>query len=216
MKGLLIIGAGGHGKVVAETALLMMQWNKIGFLDDHFPLVSGIASVPVLGVVGDAGAFLTDYSHVVVAIGDNRLRLQLLNHLVNMGFSAAVIVHPQSTVSPSAVLEGGTVVFAQAAINYGAHIGRGGIVNTGATIDHECSLGAAVHVSPGAHLAGRVRVGDYAWIGIGAIVIHNICIEAAAVVGAGAAVIRDVAANTVVTGVPARNIYRIKYDNEGL
>jgi len=206
MKGLLIVGAGGHGKVVADAALLMAQWNRIGFLDDHYPAISGIACVPVLGVVDDAKSFLEEYSHVVVAIGDNRLRMKLLNSLVKRGFVEAIVVHPQAAVSQGALLEGGTVVFAQAAVNYGAHIGRGGIVNTGATIDHDCFLSEGVHVSPGAHLAGNVCVGEYTWVGMGASIIAGVSLQADVMVGAGAVVLADVPHCATIVGVPGRII----------
>jgi sugar O-acyltransferase (sialic acid O-acetyltransferase NeuD family) len=206
MNGLLIVGAGGHGRVVADAALLTEQWSSIAFLDDRMDAAQGMDGVPVIGKIVDARCFLNDYQHVLIALGDNKLRIRILDQLLNDGFKGATIIHPRASISPGAILETGTVVFAQAAVNYGAHIGKGCIINTGATIDHDCDIGKGVHVSPGVHLAGDVKIGKYSWIGIGASVIGGIHINNDVIVGAGTVVIRNVSAFSKVVGVPGRVI----------
>ena len=189
MKRLIIIGAGGHGSVVADAANV-----NCVFLDDDTSLPN------VIGTPSSLNDILVEGDGVVVAIGDNVLRNEMLAAIDN----AATVIHPTACVSPKATLGQGSVVLANAVVNVGATLGRGCIVNTGATVDHDCVLGKSVHVSPGANLGGNVRVGDCSWIGIGAAVKHEVTIGKHVVVGAGAAVINDVPDNTTVVGVPAR------------
>ncbi|QFZ92679.2 acetyltransferase [Synechococcus elongatus] len=205
MTALLIVGAGGHGKVVAETAIATGQFQTIGWLDDA-PSQSTVLGFPVLGAIAKFQD--TDlqqrYPQAIVAIGNPKLRLQWLRQLQVQGYKIPTLVHPQSVVSPSATLGLGSVVFAQAAINAEAHLGMGCIVNTGATVDHDCQLGAGVHCCPGSHLAGEVQVGERSWIGIGAAVIQQISIGSDVTIGAGAAVIRNLPDGVTAVGVPAR------------
>ena len=203
MRGLLIIGAGGHGKVVADTAQAL-GWSDIAFLDDRAADMPPPLGLPVVGTLRDLNARAGDYLHAVVAIGDAQLRLHWSEASRHAGFEVVTLIHPSAAVSRSARLDAGCVVFAQAAVNADARIGMACIVNTGATVDHDCVLGEGVHVCPGVHLAGDVRVGARAWIGIGAVVRQGITIGAAATVGAGAVVIADVAGSSTVMGVPAQ------------
>lgn len=208
MKGLLIAGAGGHGKVVAETAQAMGQWNNIAFLDDRHPDIESVLSWPVLGKLDQVPDFAGTYQDIAVAIGDNHKRAKLVQRFADLGFSLPAVIHPSAYVSPSAVIGQGCAVFAQAAINAEAQIGAACIINTGATVDHDCKLAEGVHACPGAHLAGEASVGAYAWIGIGASVIQKVNIGENTVVGAGAAVVGDVLDRVTVAGVPAKVISR--------
>jgi len=203
MTSLLIIGAGGHGKVVAETAEAMGAWEKIAFLDDRFEALNGSLRWPVSGSFGDAETLQPEYADAVVAVGGASTRLTLLEQLSHEKFYLPSLIHPTAWVSPSARLGEGCVVFAQAAVNADAHIGRGVIINTGATVDHDCMIGDGVHICPGAHLAGEVHIGHASWIGIGASVIQQIRIGAGVTVGAGAVVVDDVRDGVIVAGVPA-------------
>lgn len=200
MTDLLIVGAGGHGRVVADAACSFYE--RIAFLDDVAQESSD--DWPVLGRPADVERFADQFSEFAVAFGDNEKRLLFSERVLGLGLKLALIIHPTAAMSARSSLGSGTVVMAQAAINGGTTLGRSCIVNTGATVDHDCRLGNAVHVSPGAHLAGRVTVGDRAWIGVGAAVKDGVSIGADSIVGAGAAVVDDVAARTVVRGVPAR------------
>ena len=203
MNGLLIIGAGGHGKVVADAAL-SAGWGRIAFLDDRAATLSSALGLPVLGTLDDLPSLPGEYHHAVVAIGGAPLRMELTGRCTQIGFEVVSIVHPGASVSRFATLGRGSVVFAQAAINADASLGTACIVNTGATVDHDCRIGDAVHICPGAHLAGNVRVGDRAWIGIGASTRQGVVIGTNAMVGAGAVVVTDVPHEATVVGVPAK------------
>lgn len=202
MSSLLIIGGGGHARVLADAALAMRRWEPIAFVDDR-PEVSILLTLARVGASADLERLARDYAAAAVGIGDARARLEFLDRCRDLGFALPQIVHPSAVVSPFASLGDGTVVFAQAAVNAGAVLQRGCIVNTGATVDHDCEVGEGVHVCPGTHLAGGVVVGPRAWIGIGASVKQGIRIGSDATVGAGAAVVSNVEARTTVVGVPA-------------
>lgn len=202
MPGLLIVGAGGHGKVVADAANETGYWQRIAFLEDEYPKLKSRIMWPVLGKIESAPAFMVEYSDIAVAIGDNRVRLNLIHSFIKMGFNLPIIVHPTSFISRFATIGAGSVLFAQTVVNAGTQIGTGAIVNTGATIDHDCLVGDGVHISPGAHLAGEVKVGNYSWLGIGSSIIQQISIGKNVVIGAGTVVIKDVPDDVTVVGIP--------------
>jgi sugar O-acyltransferase (sialic acid O-acetyltransferase NeuD family) len=204
----LIVGAGGHGKVVAEAAADSARWEHIAFLDEQQPLRTCVLRWEVIGRFAEAARFLATFPELVVGLGDNALRLRCLQRLQSAGFSLPAVVHPRAFVSASAVLGPGTVVLAQAAVNAEARIGAGGIVNTGATVDHDCLLGEGVHIAPGAHLAGGVKVGRHSWVGIGACIKQQLAIGADVTIGAGSVVLGDLPDNVTAAGVPARIIHR--------
>jgi sugar O-acyltransferase (sialic acid O-acetyltransferase NeuD family) len=206
---ILVLGAGGHGKVVAETALATGFSETVAFLDDRFTAPGQLSSVlgwPVIGPLAAALEHKTTerYAAALVAIGHAPTRLQWLKRLTEAGYELPVLIHPASWVSPSAQLGIGSVVFAQAVIQAQAVIGSGAILNTGCSVDHDAQLGEGLHICPGARLAGEVQVGDRSWIGIGASVIQQIRIGADVTVGAGAAVVCDLPDGVTAVGVPAR------------
>jgi sugar O-acyltransferase (sialic acid O-acetyltransferase NeuD family) len=203
---LAIIGAGGHGAVSADTALLTEKWSEIVFLDDRDFAGERILGLSVVGSSGYWKGMVGPTIEFFVAIGGNAERGEVLAAIENRKGRLANIVHPASVVSPFTVLGTGVLVCAGAVVNARARIGRGGIINTGATIDHDCVLAEAVHVSPGAHLAGNVTVGAHSWIGVGAVVKDGVSIGEDCVIGAGAAVVSDVASGQTVVGVPAKPI----------
>lgn len=195
MSSLLIIGAGGHGKVVAETALACGH-SDIAFLDQDWPTRRENGQWPIVGKpeVRDASMFC--------AVGRNIERMRIFLELqLN---DSPVLVHPSVVLSPTAKLGPGTVAVAGCIVNADARVGRGVILNTASTIDHDCVIEDFVHISPGAHLAGGVNVGEGTWIGIGAVVREGVRIGKNVVVAAGATVIHDVSDSTRVGGVPAR------------
>jgi len=206
MQKLLILGAGGHGKVVADIAASTHQWSEIAFLDDRYQEIKQVISWKVLGSYAQAKELSKYFSHAIVAIGDNQTRLNLSKELEQLGFSLPIIVHPSAFVSTHATVGAGSVVFPQAAINIGAVIAMAAIINTGAIIEHDCSLDAGVHVSPNAALAGGVIVGKASWLGLGACVIQKITIGANVIVGAGAVVTQNIPDNVTAVGVPAKVI----------
>lgn len=202
---LLIIGAGGHGRVVADTAARSAaQWSEIAFLDDRYPSLAVAGPWSVVGRFPDLEGLAPRFDACISALGDARLRLDLLERARIAGFQLPVVVHPHAAISPHARIEHGSFVAACAAVNIGSELGPGCIVNTGATVDHDCRLGAGVHICPGAHLAGGVEIGERSWFGIGAVARQGVRIGADVTVGAGAVCLEDVRDGATVSGVPAR------------
>lgn len=204
MNRLAILGASGHGKVVADTAECC-NWQVVEFFDDAWPERRSNGVWPVIGDMSALLASLMHFDGVLVAIGNNRIRQLKLIELLAADARLVSLIHPSASVSRHAHLGTGSVVFAGAVVNADSLIGQGAILNTGCSVDHDCRLGEAVHVSPGARLAGGVRVGDLSWIGIGASVRQLVCIGSGVMVGAGAAVVADVGDGLEVVGVPARS-----------
>ncbi|SEO25655.1 acetyltransferase [Pseudomonas sp. NFACC39-1] len=203
MNRLAILGASGHGKVVADTAE-SSGWDSICFFDDAWPSVKQNGTWPVVGNTDHLISEIEKFSGVVVAIGDNRVRQNKLQEFIRVNAKLVTLIHPAATVSRYAAIGAGSVIFAGVVVNAGARVGQGAILNTGCSIDHDCFLGDSIHISPGARLAGNVKLGDRSWIGIGACIRQQISIGSDVVVGAGAAVINDIAAHRVVVGVPAK------------
>lgn len=199
MKQLVIIGASGHGKVVADIAVAR-NYEKIVFLDDTDGLTEN-AGYPVIGASSRFAEFDCD---MVVAIGDANVRQRLQEKLEQAGKSLPVLIHPSAVIAGGVKIGAGTVVMAGAVINPNSRIGKGCIINTCASVDHDCRLEDYVHISVGAHLAGTVAVGSRAWIGIGAVVSNNLKIAGDCMIGAGAVVVRDIREKGTYIGVPAR------------
>ena len=196
---LVILGAGGHGRICAEIAS-MNGYEEIVFLDDAEP--SGAA---VAGRVSDLEKYVSDHD-VFVAIGNNAVRGALFRSAGAAGAEFATLIHPSAVISPSAAIGEGTVIVAGAVVNCGAEIGKGVIVNTCASVDHDCRIGDFTHVSVGARVAGMSCVGEGVFIGAGAVVINNVTVCEDCVIGAGAAVVRDVTESGTYVGVPAKRI----------
>jgi sugar O-acyltransferase (sialic acid O-acetyltransferase NeuD family) len=203
MSALLVIGAGGHGRVVADAAMTMGRWQTVCFADDRTD-VRNVLGFELVGASADLERLAGSYKSAVVAVGNVRARLALLDRCASLGFDLPVIVHRSAVVSGFASIGAGSVVFAQAAVNPGASLGRGCIVNTGATVDHDCELGEGVHICPGVHVAGSVHIGPRSWVGIGTSVKQGIRIGSDVTVGAGAAVVTDIESGVTAIGVPAR------------
>jgi len=200
---LAILGASGHGKVVADAAECA-GWQVVEFFDDAWPQLQNNGCWAVSGDSNTLVRRLAEFDGVLVAIGNNRIRHEKLCELERAGATIVSVIHPAAIVSRYASLAAGSVVFANVVVNADVRIGLGAILNTGCSIDHDCVLGCSVHVSPGARLAGGVQVGDSSWIGIGASVRQLVRIGSNVTVGAGAAVVANVADGLTVVGVPAR------------
>ena len=209
----MIVGAGGHGSVVADAARCAGLWSAISFYDDRWPTLRTHAGCEVVGDMSQLHTELSLASHpgreVVVAVGDNGVRMELSRRFAAAGATLATVVHPSAVVSASSTLGAGSVVFARAVINPGCVVGVSCIVTTGAVIDHDTVLAEGVHICPGAVLAGNVTVGERSWVGIGSSVIQGLYIGERAVIGAGSAVIRNVDPGTTVAGNPARRIQHV-------
>lgn len=196
-----ILGASGHGKVVAELAELN-GYEKVFFFDDHWPELTHIEHWPVIGNTGSLLQGHASYD-VLVAIGNNNIRHEKLKKLRADGANLVSLAHPSAIVSHYSNLGLGSVIMANAVINPFCNIGDGAIINTGSTIDHDCTLADSVHISPGANIAGGVKIGSRSWIGIGSKVKQQTSIGTDVIVGAGSTVVNDIANNQTVVGTPA-------------
>lgn len=196
---LVIVGASGHGKVIADIAKLN-GYNEIVFLDDN-ETICECAGYPVVGRSCDFSKVEKD---VVIAIGNAKIRSKIQEQFESQGFHPVTLIHPNATVADSAQIGAGSVIMAGAVINPYARLGKGCIVNTCASVDHDCVVGDFVHVAVGAHLCGTVEVGAYTWIGAGATVNNNISICPECMIGAGAVVVRNIGETGTYVGVPAR------------
>ena len=199
---LMIIGASGHGKVIADIAICMGKYDEIAFLDDD-EQISDCMGFPVLGRTKEVIQYADDYD-MIVAIGNARIRQRMMNVIDDVNGDLATLIHPHAVISAYARIGRGTVVMPGAVVNAGAVIGKGCIINTGATVDHDCILGDYVHVAVGAHLAGTVTIEVGTWIGIGAAVSNNLHICQNCMIGAGAVVVQDLMESGTYVGVPAR------------
>ncbi|HZM16900.1 MAG TPA: NeuD/PglB/VioB family sugar acetyltransferase [Candidatus Krumholzibacteria bacterium] len=202
---LLVVGAGGHARVVIDAVEKEGRFTIAGVLDDAASPGTEFLGYRILG-----GREVVEQRETprraVVAIGAAAARGAWIAHLASLGYELPAIVHPSAAVGRGVELGAGTVLLAGAVVNTGARLGRGVIVNTSASVDHDCVLADLVHVAPGARLAGNVRVGERAHLGIGACVIQGLEIGADVIVGAGAAVVNAIPAGTTVVGVPARPV----------
>ncbi|MEK5491321.1 acetyltransferase [Paenibacillus sp. FSL R7-0297] len=203
MSRLLIFGAGGHGKVVADTAIATGKWSDVAFLDNNINLLN-VQGFRVLGDFESYKSHLKEYSAVFVAIGNNKLRMYWLERLEEEGCSVATIIHPYSVISSFSSLGKGSVAQAGVIVNANSSIGKGNILNTSSTIDHDCVLGDGIHISPGVNISGSVIIKDYTWLGVGSKVINNISIGRNVIVAAGAVIIKDIPDNVMVAGVPSK------------
>jgi len=198
MKKLGIIGAGGHGKVVADIACAV-GWKSVFFFDRLWPSRKSNGRWPIVNSSPNSWS-----GALFCAVGNNLERARIFSD-VNI-VSAPTLVHPSAVISPYAELRSGTLAVAGVVVNTDATVGRGVILNTGCSVDHDCQIGDFVHISPGVKLAGNVTIGPRSWIGIGSTIIEGITVGADAIVGAGAVVVTDVPDNARFAGVPARSM----------
>ena len=209
-KDIVIYGASGHGKVIADI-VEKSRGKVLAFIDDNealweksfcgYPVWSGLSH---LLQVRKKETFA-----LIVGIGDNLNRQKVQQRLAKEGFLFGTAIHPSVQLGKDVFVGEGTVVMANGVINPGTRVGSHCIVNTAVTIDHDCNIGDFVHLSPGAHLGGTVDVDASGWIGLGASVINNIHVAEHAIVGAGAVVVRDVEPHTVVVGNPAKFLRKV-------
>jgi sugar O-acyltransferase (sialic acid O-acetyltransferase NeuD family) len=207
----IVIGAGGHGQVVADVLLSSRDGGAaclpVGYVDDDASLIGRtFLGLPVLGLVESLR--LHPHDGVIVAIGDNVRRRSVFHLLERAGECFVVARHPRAVISPHAEIGPGTVICAGVVINPGTTIGSNVILNTSCSIDHHNRIGDHAHVGPGVRTGGSVTIGSGALIGIGAVVMPGRTVGAGSVVGAAALVQRDVGDTTVVAGVPARTLQR--------
>jgi len=194
-KKLAIIGAGGHGKVVGEIALLN-QYDTINFFDDK---ISEIKNFP-FGIVGNIELLkknLKNYDDFFVAIGDNVSRCDKISWLKKEKKNLVNLIHPKSTISKFSSIEAGSCVMANVAINAGTLIKEGVIINTSASIDHDCQIEGYAHISPNCSLSGNVKVGKFTHLGTGTSVHPGINIGQNVKTGIGSKIYKDILNNKI-------------------
>jgi len=209
-KEVVIIGSGGHAKVVIELVRAEGKYQikgctglgQSGFILGDVPILGTDSALPALLADGAKKAF--------VAIGDNHLRLRLLAKVSEMGFELINAISPDAVVSPSASLGRGIAIMAGAIINASTQIGDGAIINTNAGVDHDCRIGSGAHIGPGSVLAGNVEIGSETFLGVGTCVVPGIRVGSRTIVGAGSVVVRDIPDGVTAMGVPARITSEIK------
>lgn len=208
---LLILGGGGHAKVVADVALAQKKYQSLIFVDDQYPQLTNVLGFPVMGALSQLADIVhkEQITEIFIAIGNNKKRMELFGYAKSLGLTMANLIHPSAVVSQFAKLECGILVMPHAAINCAAHIGNAAIINTAAIIEHDCVIADGVHISPNAALAGKVRIGQCSWVGIGSCVKEQISIGQHVVVGAGSVVVKDIQDNQTVVGVPAQPIRKV-------
>ena len=200
-KDLIVIGAGGHGRVVADIAARTGDYQAIAFLDDieppqTFPYL-------YLGKCDTAEKYLDAYD-IVVAIGNGEVRQKIMLSLAEHGAGFATIIAPDAIVAADVRIGVGSVVCPGAVVNTGTVIGQGVIINTASSVDHDCKIDDFCHVAVGARICGTVSVGERSWIGAGATVINNVTVCSGCMIGAGAVVVNDIETDGTYFGVPAR------------
>ncbi|MBI4773107.1 MAG: acetyltransferase [Deltaproteobacteria bacterium] len=198
-KSVIVVGAGGHAKVVISTLREAGYTVPAAYDDDEAKWGKDVLGVPILGPIRCLET-ATNNLRAVIAVGENLLRKTISKRLFLNWVS---VIHPKAYVHESANLGAGTVVFAGAVIQPEADIGEHVIVNTGATIDHDCRIGSYAHLGPGAHLSGGVEIGEGVLLGISSAVLPGMRVGQWSVVGGGGVVIRNVPSNVKVAGVPA-------------
>ena len=199
-KNVVIIGAGGHGRVVADTITLCGD-NVVGFLDDN---ALSDDKIKVIGKNSDACKYCDGETYLFVAIGNCKVRKEIMESLPDAKWYT--VIHPSAVVSPSAVIGEGACVLPNAVVNNSAVIGKGVVVNSGAIVDHDNIIGNYSLLACGAHLPGSVSVGECCWVGVGSTISNNISICGNVRLEAGTVVVEDIREEGTYMGVPAKKI----------
>jgi sugar O-acyltransferase (sialic acid O-acetyltransferase NeuD family) len=201
VKDLIIIGAGGHGRVIADIAQKLGVYDSISFLDDGDALTS--MGLPIVGTTKDIEKYVGK-ADFFVAIGNSKVRGEFIERLRSMGASVPTLIHPSAVIGDCVEIGIGTAIMAGTVINPCSKLGKGVILNTCSSIDHDCIVGDYCHIAVGVHVAGTVCLGDKVWLGAGATVKNNVNVCADCLIGAGAVVVKDITVSGTYIGVPAK------------
>ena len=209
-RSIVVIGAGGHAKVVIEAVQATGRFDIVGATDPG-AVAGRILDMPILGDDSVLPSLRSQgVSDAVIALGENDERLRVAERALELGFLLPAIIHPEALVAPSARIAHGAVIMARAVVGTDSDVGRLAIVNTGAILDHDNVIGEAAHVAPGCALAGWVHIGALSLIGVGSAVRPKITIGRNVIVGAGSSVVVDLDDGAVVGGVPARPLRHVR------
>jgi len=205
---ILLIGSGGHCKVILDTFIRTNEFKVAGIIDRNERVGGEVFGVPVIGVDRDLRRLFKSgikYCFISIgSVGNPRLRVKLYNIAKMIGFEFPNLISPDAIVSSHAILGEGNFIAPGAVINARTRIGNNCIINTGAIVEHDCVIGDFAHISPGAVLSGSVDIGNGSHIGSGSVVIHNISIGENAVIGAGSVVTKNIRKGALAYGNPCR------------
>lgn len=197
MKRVLIVGAGGHGRSVAEAVLAAGSYKVVGFVDDAASALQHVWALPVFGATADLTSYREYADVAIVAMGNNRLREELHGRLTVAGFELATVVHSHAMVSPRAVIGAGCAIMAGAIVGTEAQLGAGVIVNCGAVVDHDCRVDDFGHLGVNAAMSGGSVLGRGAWMQAGSVLGYGAMVEAGRVLGPGEAVNKTINRNGI-------------------
>ncbi|ADO76482.1 acetyltransferase [Halanaerobium praevalens] len=210
MKKIIIIGAGGHAKVIADIIIKrkkILKENPVieGFLDDKYTKEEAIyQGIPLIGTIEKINTLKKEDYYFIIAIGNNEIREKIANKYELKYYTA---VHPDAILAEGVGIGEGTAIMANAVINSSAKIEAHCIINTSSIIEHDNHIESFVHISPNTVLAGNVKVGRKSWIGMGSSVIQGINIGENVKIGAGSVVLNDIKDNVTAYGIPCRERY---------
>lgn len=213
----IILGAGGHGRVVLDILLAAGQTEIVGFLDNNADIHGRrVDGFPVHGGIDDLGRLVAELNieGAIIAIGDNGTRRGLARRLQQAGVPLISAIHPSATLALNASVGRNVVIAAGVVVCANCQIGDSVILNTGCIVDHQTMIGEGSHICPGVRIAGRVKVEPGVFVGIGATIVPSVTLGCETIIGAGSVVLDDVAPMSTVVGVPARPIKRLTASEE--
>ncbi|MBT3315396.1 MAG: acetyltransferase [Anaerolineae bacterium] len=210
MENILILGAGGHAKVIVDIVEQEGKYNLVGIIDQNLAEKEPLLSYPLLGKEEDLPKLIKEHAikGIIIAIGDNFIRSKAANRLNESysGLSFPTTIHPKTAIAKDVKISEGTVIMAGVSVNPGSTLGNFCILNTNSILDHDSSLGDFSSLAPGVTVGGDCNIGNYSAIGIGATLLHGIKIGEHSVIGAASLVSKEIPPNTIAYGLPAKEI----------
>ena len=208
-KKIVLIGGGGHCKVVISILKKLDNFKILGIVD-NYKAESFISRIKIMGTDDDLkDIYKSGIHYALIAVGsikDNTKRYRLFKMAREIGYNFPVIISPEAIVDESVKIDEGTVIMPGCIINIDSSIGKNCIINTGSIIEHDCKIGDHCHIAPGVHISGAVNIGELSFIGIGATIIQGIKIGRNVTVGAGSVVIKNIPDSVIAVGNPAKII----------
>lgn len=210
MKKVVLIGGGGHCKVIVDAILASGEIEIAAIVDVPEKIGQSVCGIKITGCDADLEKILSSgINYAFVSVGSvtaTAHRVVIYNKLVGLGFKMLNVIHPLSAVSPFAFLGAGNYIGPKTVVNAGATIGNNCIINSGAIVEHDCLIGDNVHISPGAVLGGGARIGQKTHFGIGAVAAQGITIGENSLIGAGSVVVKDIESDVVAFGNPCKKV----------
>ncbi|WP_242219249.1 acetyltransferase [Bacillus cereus group sp. BfR-BA-01380] len=209
---IVMIGQGGHSKVIRDIILSNKEYEIVGYLDDRYEDITIVDNI-YFGPISTVYEMINDFNQIkfVIAIGNNKVRKKIAEKLGLPDNCYATLIHKTAVISPNAKIGNGTVVMPNAVINADTQIGNHSIINTGSVVEHDNILGDFVHISPHVTLTGSIIIEEGVHIGAAATLIPSVKIREWSIIGAGTVVINDIPPNCTAVGIPAKIINELSY-----